>query len=280
MWPTFAEPQLLTRLALDDDEFLAFVERLVTRFGPQPFDEDVYAQAIGYPGARPPVSCVLDGERVEPIRALPEGLQEAEPRYPLLAIGSNGAPQTLVRKFAMLDVDRRLVVVAGVLHDFDIGAAAHPTYYGSLPSTLFASPGTAVDASVLWVTAAQLQALTVTEFTYFFGRLDGVQFVPDEPQIEPLDRVFAYVSRLGTHTVDGAPVALAAIRARGRTASALTQEQLLASLAPVAVGAGAGAREVVAAIMADFPGVAARLRPHLLPAAQPFASDRWTRYPT
>src|SRR6185312_14624235 len=88
-------------------------------------------------------------------------------RYPLLGFGSNGSPETLMLKFAHLsEQDRHVLVVAGDLYDFDVGAAAAVTFYGSLPGTIFASPGTAVRASVLWVTAAQLVALTWTEITY------------------------------------------------------------------------------------------------------------------
>ena len=51
--------------------------------------------------------------------------------------------------------DRAVLALAGRLWDFDVGAAAQPALYGSMPATLFPSPGTAVGTTLLWVTPAQ-----------------------------------------------------------------------------------------------------------------------------
>ena len=61
-------------------------------------------------------------------------LATADGRHPLLAFGSNGAPERLALKFTdCRDDERELLVLAGDLHDFDVGAAPMPTFYGSLP---------------------------------------------------------------------------------------------------------------------------------------------------
>ena len=50
----------------------------------------------------------------------------ARERHPIVAFGSNAAPVTLKRKFAHFsdEVDRTVLVLAGELHGFDVGAAA------------------------------------------------------------------------------------------------------------------------------------------------------------
>ena len=94
-------------------------------------------------------------------------------RLPVLAIGSNAAPEVLERKFAHFpeEEDRAVLALTGRLHDFDVGFAAQPALYGSMPATLFPSPGTAVAATVLWVTPAQLTQLVWSEISYRLGRL-------------------------------------------------------------------------------------------------------------
>ncbi len=277
-WPPITEPELLRRLALDDGAFVELMGSLLASVGPRDFTDREYDLALGYPWARPPSSFLLDGEAVTPLDALPA--LDSTPRFELLAFGSNGAPEALTRKFAHLPRDeRRLLVLAGELRDFDVSAAAHPTAYGSFPATIFPSPGTALVASVLWVTAAQLTALTWTEISYFLGRLDGVRFTPTLPGAPPISSVMAFVSRWGSHHVDGRPAALAALPADGRLAPAYTQEQLLDRMAGDVLGAGAGARDLVAWIFADFSAASASMAPLAQSSASTFASDRWTRYP-
>ena len=277
-WPPIAAPELVARLSLDQDGFLAAMRRFLGAFGRRELTEDDVARAFGYPWPRPPTSFLLEDDTAAPLDDLPDVATEA--RYPLLAFGSNGAPDTLIRKLAGLPPEeRRLPVVAGSLHDFDVGAAVFPTFYSSLPATLFPSPGTALRASILWVTEPQLTALIWTEVSYYFGRLDGVHFAPDLPGAPPVDRVFAFVSRWGARCVDGEVAALAALPASGRAVPAYTQEELLGRLARDVLGSDATARDLVAAIYADFGAAAAVIAPVALRTARPFASDRFTRFP-
>ncbi len=284
-WPPIADAELHARLALGDEAFGDLLRRFTSALGRREFGDAVYAHALGYPWRRPPRSYLLTGEDVTLLEALPAGERERlldaarGDRWPLLAFGSNGAPERLAAKLAHLPVaQRRVPVVGGELHDFDVGASAHPALYGAMPATLVPSPGTAVRAAVLWVTPEQLTALTWTEVSYAFGRLDGIRFDPDF-DAPAVTRVLAFASRLGAHRVDGEAVALAAVPARGRSASAWTQERLLDQVAALALGAGACARDLVRALMEDFGAVSATVAPLLRATAQPFASPRWTPLP-
>ena len=288
-WPVIGEPELLARLAMPDEQFIAHISGWTRGMGRREFTEEIYARALGYPWPRPAQSFLLTGDVVTALGDLEATAREAllaelggaeSPRHPLLAFGSNGSPETLALKFAHLpESERRLLVIAGDLHDFDVGAAAGPTLYGSLPATIFPSTGTAVRASVLWVTTVQLVALTWTEISYRLGRLGGVCFAADEPRAPALDHVYAFVSRWGAHCVDGDVVAMQAIPATGRTGPALTQEQLLDHIAAVAFGPASRSRDLVMRVMDDFGAAAAAIVPVLRATARPFRSERWTAYP-
>jgi hypothetical protein len=176
--------------------------------------------------------------------------------------------------------ERRVLVTSGYLYDFDVGAAAMPTFYGSLPGTIFSSPGTAVRASLLWVTTAQLVVLTWSEISYRFGRLEGVRFEPDKADAPAVKDVYAFISRWGAHCVDGEVVAMQAVPASGRVAPALSQEQLLDQIAQAVFGGEAKARHLVMCVMEDFGTAATTIGPLLHETARPFQSDRWTPFPT
>lgn len=277
-WPTLDEPELTRRLGLGHEDFVALIRGFAAQVGPRPFEDAEYDLALTYPWARPASSFLLDGAQTVPLEAAPATATEG--RFALLAFGSNAAPETLTRKFAHLDpAERRIAVEAGDLHDFDVAAAALPAAYGSFPATLIPSPGTAVRAAVLWVSPLQLTTLAWTEVSYLLGRLEPVRFEPDVPDAARPERLLAFVSRWGALAIDGSPAPLDALPARGRAAPAWTQEALLDHLAEAALGPGAAARELVAAIYADFPGTLERVGPHL--AQGPSASDApgWTRYP-
>src|SRR5689334_22251383 len=242
-WPDLSAPELVERLGLDDEAFLALVTGWVADLRARPCDADVVAQAIGYPWERPERSFLLEGDEVRELDHLPGTEREAVlerfaggERHRVVAFGSNAAPVQLRRKLAHFDAaeDRSVLVLAGHLHDVDVGVAAQPTLYGSLPATLFESPGTEVRAAVLLVTPAQMTQLAWSELTYRFGRLD-TRFVADDGHLT-LDGVLVFVSRFGAFCPDGEPVALAAIPARNRTAPELTQEQLLDAAARMCLG--------------------------------------------
>ena len=286
-WPPIDEPELLERLALDDREFIEFMETLASRVPPRSYDQASFARAVSYPWTRPEGSYLLTSARLDLLGDLSAAERESvidshtsasSGRQPLLAIGSNGAPEALERKFAHFsdEEDRTVLALTGRLHDFDIGVAAQPTLYGSMPATLFPSPGTAVCATVLWVTPAQFTQLTWSELSYRLGKL-GAHFDVEESATS-FDEVLVFVSRFGAFCVDGQPVALAAVPARGRTASALSQEQLLDAAAVLAIGPEAKAEALVRAIFEDMAQIGPRFAGTVNRASLPFTSEQWTPF--
>jgi hypothetical protein len=286
-WPPIAEPELLKRLAMDDGEFAEFIRSVVTQLPPRHFDPAALALAVGYPWARPEGSYLLVDGKVELLadsgaddreRTIAEFAGSRGGRLPALAIGSNAAPEALQRKFAHFAEpdDRTALALTGRLHDFDVGVAAQPTMYGSMPATLFPSPGTAVAATLLWITPAQFTQLTWSEITYRLGRLRTRFDVDESPA--GFDEVLVFVSRFGAFCPGGDPAALAAIPATGRIAPELTQEQLLDAAAALAIGPEAKAEALVRAILEDTAGIAPRIAATVHKAALPFSSERWTPF--
>lgn len=286
-WPQISEPELLERLALTDDGFRAYMARYVDGLGRREYSASLYEHALGYPWERPRGSYLLTDDAVEPLADMDaprrDDVQRAmareDERIALLAYGSNGAPRQLAAKFAHFSEadDRRVLVLAGALHDFDVGVAAHPTGYGAMPATIFASPGTAVRAAVVWATPAQFELLTWSELSYRLGRLEGVRFEPDDPMPD-LAGLLAFASRFGTFCPDGEPVALAAIPAQGRTAPAMTQEELLGAAAGLGLGAQATAEDLVLAVFSDFAAFAASASPAIIACGRPLSSEHWMEY--
>lgn len=285
--PPIDEPELLERLAMDDREFVEFVETLLSRVPPRSYDETSLARAIGYPWTRPAGSYLLTGARLDLLEDLTATKWESVidrhtsasgGRQPLLAIGSNGAPEALERKFAHFpdEEDRTVLALTGRLHDFDVGVAAQPTLYGAMPATLFPSPGTAVCATVLWVTPTQFTQLTWSELSYRLGKL-RTRFDVEESATS-FEEVLVFVSRFGAFCIDGQPAALAAIPASGRTAKALTQEQLLDAAARLAIGPEAKAETLVRAIFEDLAGIGPRFAETINRASLPFSSEQWAPF--
>jgi hypothetical protein len=286
-WPPIAEPELLERMAMDDEEFAAFIRTIASQLAPRPHDAASLALAIGYPWARPPGPYRLTRGGVELLgelsaadrgRVIARFTSPDSGRLPALSIGSNAAPQTLERKFAHFssEDDREALALTGRLHDFDVGVAAQPTMYGSMPATLFPSPGTAVAATLLWVTPAQFTQLAWSEITYRLGRLRTRFDVDESPA--GFDEVLVFVSRFGAFCPDGEPVALAAIPASARTAPELSQEQLLDAAARLAIGDEAAAGDLVGAIFEDPSQVLPRIAATVNRAGLPFSSERWVPF--
>jgi hypothetical protein len=286
-WPPITEPELLERLALDDDQFRAYVRTLAAAFERREMTPALLDRALRYPWRRPEGSYLMRGGEVQVLEELDPGRREqvirefARERHPILAIGSNAAPGALEIKFGHFpdEADREVLVLTGALHDLDVGPAATLSVYGSMPAALFSSPGTAVRAALLWVTPAQLTQLTWSEMSYRLGRLDAARFEVDEARVE-VEHVLGYVNRFGVLHPDGEPVALAAVPATGRRAPAMTQEELLARFAPLLLGPGAGPADLVRAILADMGAVVERASEHIWPLGRQLAPELWTPYPT
>lgn len=131
----------------------------------------------------------------------------------LVAFGANADPEVLAGK---LGADTPVSARPASLADHDIAFSAHVSPYGAVPAALVSSPGTSVPVHLLRLTAQDRARLDATEPNYIREAL--------APGLE------AYRSRHGVLTLDGGPVALAAVPARGRILPALTQEALLERL--------------------------------------------------
>ena len=284
-WPPITEPELLERLALDNDEFFASLQDVIAAWPRREYDPAFFEHARGYPFERPPGSYVLRGEAVELLRDADPTVCEStvaaltETRHPILAFGANASPSRLAMKFGHFtdEADREVLVLTGELHDLDIGGVPSAPLFGYMPASLFASPGTAVRAAVIWVTPAQVTQLAWSEATYRFGRLEEARFEADEADLE-VDDLFAFIARLGAFCIDGEPVALAAIPARDRTAIAMTQEELLDAVAGLVLGPDARAEDLARASCEDMAAVLARASDAVWPRGRQLSS-RWTPYP-
>jgi hypothetical protein len=281
--PPITDPQLLERLGMDQERFLEYLRSLLEGLPAREYEAKALARAAEYPFDRPRGSFRLSAEEVTPLDELGDLEREATiarfaaapDRHPLLAIGSNGSPQALLAKFAHFErtADREVLVLTGRLEDFDVGAAPQPALYGSMPATIFPSPGTRVRAALLWVTPAQFTQLAWSELSYRLGSLrTGFEVELGESRFE---EVFVFVSRFGAFSPDGRPVALAAVPAEGRSAAARTQEELLDAVAALALGPGSRAADLIRAIHAELAAVAPRIATAVWPRATPFESDLW-----
>ena len=277
------DPALLERQNLPDEEFLPYFLGLIANFPPREWTREAFERGLRYPWSRPGRSYLLrDGETVllddlaEEERAAV--LERRAGRAPLLAFGSNAAPKNLTIKLAHHDEpeDREVLVLVGELHDLDVVACAAVSVYGAMPATLAASPGTSVNAAVLFVTATQLTTLTWGEMPYRVGRLRGAPFtVEDGFDGLEVRSPLAFVSRWGAFAPDGEPAALAAIPGRDRRSREWTQEQLVDRAAEIVLGPGHDAEALTRAIHATPLEVARRGIPALREHAQPFDHPDW-----
>src|SRR6476619_202320 len=105
-WPPITEPELLERMALDDEGFAAFFNPLIAAWPRREFDPEAFTRALGYPWERPAGSYVLRGADVSPLEDIaPENRRTVvcaltDDRHPILSFGAYAAPSRLTMKFA------------------------------------------------------------------------------------------------------------------------------------------------------------------------------------
>jgi hypothetical protein len=186
---------------------------------------DPVARALAYPYEIPSRSFLVAADSW---RALEESDPAAVPsadRTPLLAYGSNAAPEVLSRKLGASTVESPVVALRTTLSDFDVVYSAHVSRYGSIPATLERSPGTKVSAFLVYVTEAQIALISPTEPNYELVGLRNASCSLERGR--SAGGVVAYVSRHGNLLVEGSEVALAAIDAEGRRLPEMTQPETL-----------------------------------------------------
>ncbi len=147
-------------------------------------------------------------------------------RRPVIAIGSNRAPQQLKRKFG----DNETVPVQhGRLYDHDVVHSAHLSSYGAVPATLRHVTSTEVHVAIAWLTSMQLEIMHKTELphgNYEYIELRNIRLETEHG--ETVSSAFVYQSTRGhLADADGAPFALAEVRASRRRLRAISQRQAL-----------------------------------------------------
>lgn len=152
-------------------------------------------------------------------------------RRPVLAVGSNAAPQQLARKFHESGLRGSVLVVPCTLAGFDVVYSARITAYGASPATTVPSTGT---TARVWLTFFDDEQRELVDATEGLGSVyDAVEVDPGRVacEVEFDGPLVGYVARCGPMLVDGSPVALAAVQAEGRTLAAASEAEVLERVA-------------------------------------------------
>lgn len=189
-------------------------------------------RALGYPYERPASSYLFSGGVA---KELPDEI-DLTARQPVLACGSNGAPEQLLRKYGTGN-DIAIPVTAAKMHDIACTYSAHFSSYGSVAAALCAAPGIESHVHITWLTEAELLRMHKTEaigMNYHFAHLKGVTIQCEETG--PIDNLHAYISLRGSLLLNGNPVLLNGILAENTQLVKLDQiamqEELRRQLAP------------------------------------------------
>ena len=208
--------------------------------------QDAVARALGYPYARPAHRYLFSNGEWQPWQ--PERIAALSALTPVLAVGSNAAPDQLRRKYGQ-DHHDDIPVTMGWLDDHDVVYGAYLTGYGSLPATLVDSPGTRVAMAITWLTERALAQMHTTEAVGAhtdYGVLTGLSLSPSlglHAESAPA-QVFTWRCRLGEFVgADGNPVALQALAAERRRWPALSQEAVQRLLHQMLTGEAAPASQ-------------------------------------
>jgi hypothetical protein len=196
--------------------------------------QELVERALAYPYDVPSGSFLLVDGNPRDARGLGPSDPHTTGRTPLLAYGSNAAPEVLARKLEEDPGQPPVLALRAALSDFDVVYSAHISRYGSVPAALQRSPGTEVSVFVAYLTEAQLELISATEPNYHPVLLTDLSCAFESGDV--LTEATAYLTRHGCLLVDDSEVALAEVEARGRRFPAMSQPQVLehvrAMLAP------------------------------------------------
>jgi len=187
-------------------------------------DAERLTLAKSYPFAAVSDSYLLRGGQALPMPPSPDLYTD---RVPVIAHGSNRAPDQLLRKYGTA---AEVPVSRAWLHDYDVVFSAHVSRYGSIADNLHHTPGMQVEVFVTWLDASQLARMHETELggeVYIYGRMAGIALELDHGPADKLGEAYVYISRRGCLTAEGQPLALAAVAARRRVYTAIKQIDIL-----------------------------------------------------
>ncbi len=165
------------------------------------------SKALAYPYPRPLHSFRLRSGNVFPLTEAPDFTGKT----PVIACGSNGSPEQLIRKFTT-EAHKDVYVTRALLSGFLCTYSAHLTAYGSIPATIAPFPEHQTDCHVTWLDDEQLRVMHGSEalgINYRFSKLDQINLVTEFHP--PLTSAFAYISLHGSLCIEGAPVEVAGI---------------------------------------------------------------------
>ncbi|MHA1601028.1 MAG: hypothetical protein ACTSW2_09385 [Alphaproteobacteria bacterium] len=190
-------------------------------------DAELLALAKSYPFTAFPDSYLLRDGQVLPMPAQHPNPDHYAGRVPVIAHGSNRAPDQLRRKYGTA---AEIPVSRAWLHAYDVVYSAHVTRYGSIAANLHHAPGMQVEVFVTWLDAPQLARMHETELggeVYVYGRMTGIGLDLDHGPADALSEAHVYLSRRGCLATEGQPLALAEVGARKRPHAAITQGGIL-----------------------------------------------------
>jgi hypothetical protein len=179
--------------------------------------DNVVRRALGYPyrpGQRP---FVLFKNRVADL----DVEFNTNGRITLIAYGANASSGPLVDK--LTDTPEPILVEPTWLEGFDAVYSAHISPYGAVPATLQSSPGTSIRAAFVYLTEEQVEQLSASEPNYDLVTSWGCRY----DQGLGLGEMQTYLSRHGCLAVEGSAIAVAAVEAKGRRLSAMTEREAL-----------------------------------------------------
>lgn len=185
----------------------------------------VIARAVDYPYRWPGRSYLFHGGRAHPVV---ERERWREGRVPVLAYGSNRAPEQLARKFGVLAPNRAILVERCELPGFDVVHSAHVTSYGAIPAALAEHPAVTVTVAVTWLDREQVAIMDASERAGCnYGRLRLPRTVTLDDG-SGSDAVEAYLTRHGSLAVDGRVASHGDIEALGRGTPTIRHREVLA----------------------------------------------------
>jgi len=186
-------------------------------------EEERLALAKAYPYSAPPCSYLFRDGEVHDLRHA-----QFAGRTPVLAHGSNRAPEQLARKFSRFSGSASAIPVTYVwLDGYDIVYSAHITRYGAIASTLRAAPGCRARVALTWLDPPQLDRMHETEGNYRFGHLEGVAVTSEAGPDPAAQGIHLYLSEHGCLAENARPIGMAAVAAEGRNYAAHAQESAL-----------------------------------------------------
>jgi hypothetical protein len=182
--------------------------------------------AEAYPFTRPACSYLFASGRVHPL-----SLDHLHGRIPVVAAGSNAAPERLAAKFGY--EGEAIPVTPALLRDFAVVFAGHFTAYGAIPATLAPCPEACAKVWITWLTPPQLDIMHRSEGVtdgrevqqrYDYVDLRGLDLRPE--RLPAIDEAGAYLSRRMLAPA-GHPIRCAEIVARSCPLEALPERAVL-----------------------------------------------------